>query len=134
MRPTVLAAIILIIFGFICLMGVMLALCKSRAMCCFSSLSLQADPSQDPRERERLKLERRLRILELKLSLKKFGNIKGDIKLQSGCSICFEEFEETASVRETPCRHLFHDACIIKWIKMKIEQPECPYCRTSLLI
>jgi hypothetical protein len=78
-------------------------------------------------------LERRLRLLELKLILKKFGAIKGENK-QSSCCICFEEFEETVSVRETPCKHLFHDNCILKWIKLKIDQPECPYCRSSLLM
>jgi hypothetical protein len=62
MRPTVLAAIVLIILGFICLMGVMLALCKSKAMCCFQSLSFDENSSLDTlaeeerRERERLKL------------------------------------------------------------------------------
>ena len=138
MRPTVLAAIVLIIVGFICLMGVMLALCKSRGMCCFTSLSVENNLSEENaeeirRERERLQLERRLRLLEMKLLIKKFGSIKSENK-QSSCCICFEEFDEQVSVRETPCKHLFHDKCIIKWIKLKIEQPECPYCRTSLIL
>ena len=135
MKPAVLAAIVLIIVGFVCLMGVMLALCKSRGMCCFNTNSL--DPSDEleatRQERDRLILERRLRILELKLSVKKFGTLKGDNK-QTSCCICFEEFEEAVSVRETPCKHLFHETCILKWIKLKIEQPECPYCRTSLIV
>jgi len=42
MKPTVLAAIILIITGFTCLMGVILALCKQRGMCCFGQFSFSS--------------------------------------------------------------------------------------------
>ena len=58
MRPTVLAAIILIILGFICLMGVMLALCKSKAMCCFGSISIDNSSQETLAEEERRERER----------------------------------------------------------------------------
>ena len=56
MKPTVLAAIVLIIVGFVCLMGVMLALCKSRGMCCFSTLSLDTSENTEDIRQERDRL------------------------------------------------------------------------------
>ncbi len=133
MKPIVIAAIILIITGFICLMGVILIWCKSRCLCGSPPPLTEEQQQDEQRERERQKTERRLRLLDIKLKIKKFGTIKGDNK-QTSCSICFEEFDESVDVRETPCKHLYHDPCIIKWIKLKIEDPECPFCRTSLII
>ena len=113
----------------------MIALCKSRGMCCFqSNVQGQLDTEsnnidiEERRERERLKMQRKMQKLEMKLHLQKYGAIKGENK-QISCSICLEEFEETTSVRQTQCNHLFHDQCLIRWIKLKIEQPECPYCK-----
>jgi len=75
-KTTVLVAIVLIVTGFVCLTGVMIAICKSRGMCCFSNGnendSQNTDPNaelEDRRERERLKLSRRLKNLEEKLIL-----------------------------------------------------------------
>ncbi len=64
----------------------------------------------------------------MKLYMAKYGAIKGENK-QTSCSICLEEFEEATNVRQTNCHHLSHDQCLIKWIKLKIEHPECPYCK-----
>jgi E3 ubiquitin-protein ligase DOA10 len=35
-------------------------------------------------------------------------------------------------VRETPCRHLFHDVCLLKWVEQKPEEPDCPFCRAAI--
>ena len=51
-------------------------------------------------------------MLEIKLALTKYGGIKGENK-QTQCSICFEDFAEETSVRETPCKHLFHNQCLM---------------------
>jgi len=33
------------------------------------------------------------------------------------CVICLENFTKGAKVRKIPtCRHIFHDACLMKWI------------------
>lgn len=75
-----------------------------------------------------------MRIFELKLKSTKFINIKTVNKMTS-CSICFEEFLEDTVVRETICKHLFHHACLVEWVKRKIDdKPDCPFCRTDLQI
>ena len=40
------------------------------------------------------------------------------------CSICFEEINENESV--TPCRHVFHAACLNLWLE---QSASCPLCR-----
>ena len=86
---------------------------------------------EEREEREREKVERRIRLMELKMKQLKFCNIKNENKLSS-CSICFEEFNDDAIVRETSCKHLFHNYCLMEWIKRKIDAPDCPYCRQEI--
>jgi hypothetical protein len=45
----------------------------------------------------------------------------------NSCSICLEKFKEDEQVKELSCKHLFHPACINKWLK---EKESCPTCRT----
>ncbi|KAG4200790.1 hypothetical protein ERO13_A05G235850v2 [Gossypium hirsutum] len=33
------------------------------------------------------------------------------------CAICLDEFSEGEKVVSMPCTHVFHDGCIIKWLK-----------------
>ena len=32
------------------------------------------------------------------------------------CPVCLLEFEERETVREMPCKHLFHAGCILPWL------------------
>lgn len=32
------------------------------------------------------------------------------------CPVCLLEFEEQETVREMPCKHLFHTGCILPWL------------------
>ena len=39
---------------------------------------------------------------------------------QESCAICVEDFEKATMIRETPCKHIFHDHCLMKWIETKL--------------
>lgn len=42
------------------------------------------------------------------------------------CAICLEDFEAKEMVMVTPCKHMFHEDCIVPWVK---GQGRCPVCR-----
>lgn len=44
----------------------------------------------------------------------------------SQCSICLENMEVGEEVRTLPCMHIFHRACIDKWVSMPGVFPKCP--------
>ena len=51
---------------------------------------------------------------------------------QTNCCICFEDFKDEASIKETSCLHIFHANCLKEWIKTKFEKPDCPTCRNEI--
>ncbi|KAJ9686068.1 hypothetical protein PVL29_015110 [Vitis rotundifolia] len=57
-------------------------------------------------------------------------NPKNYIKEDEGrerCAICLEDFE-IEEVLVTPCNHMFHEECIVPWVK---SNDQCPVCRFS---
>ncbi|KAG7634919.1 Zinc finger RING-type [Arabidopsis suecica] len=46
------------------------------------------------------------------------------------CSVCLEDFEPKETVMLTPCKHMFHEECIVPWLKTK---GQCPVCRFVIL-
>lgn len=42
------------------------------------------------------------------------------------CIICLEDFEAKEVVMVTPCNHMFHEDCILPWVK---SHGKCPVCR-----
>nr|GFC97908.1 zinc finger, RING/FYVE/PHD-type [Tanacetum cinerariifolium] len=44
------------------------------------------------------------------------------------CVICLEDFEPKEVVTVTPCNHIFHEDCILPWVK---SHGRCPVCRFS---
>lgn len=46
------------------------------------------------------------------------------------CPICFEEFQDGEPIKRTPCRHLFHEQCLGKWLTDYGKL--CPLCRENL--
>lgn len=47
----------------------------------------------------------------------------------SECSICLDELEVGEPAIRLPCGHLFHEGCILDWLK---KSNECPVCRFEL--
>jgi len=45
------------------------------------------------------------------------------------CSICKDEFSLDETVTQLPCRHVFHNDCVVRWLKM---HNQCPVCRFEL--
>ncbi|KAL8267766.1 hypothetical protein R6Q59_001564 [Mikania micrantha] len=42
------------------------------------------------------------------------------------CVVCLDDFHPREMVTLTPCNHMFHDKCIVPWIK---SHGKCPVCR-----
>ncbi|KAL2937461.1 E3 ubiquitin-protein ligase RZF1 [Bienertia sinuspersici] len=47
---------------------------------------------------------------------------------RKSCAVCLEDFEAREEVMLTPCNHMFHEECIVPWVK---NHGQCPVCRTS---
>ncbi|KAL4573328.1 hypothetical protein LXL04_020129 [Taraxacum kok-saghyz] len=42
------------------------------------------------------------------------------------CAVCLDDFEPGEIVTLTPCRHMFHENCIVPWVT---SNGQCPVCR-----
>ncbi|CAN1135257.1 Putative RING-H2 finger protein ATL53 [Linum perenne] len=50
---------------------------------------------------------------------------------EATCSVCLSDFNEGEPVRALPiCSHVFHVACIDRWL---LSHPNCPVCRANTL-
>lgn len=55
-------------------------------------------------------------------------NKEGD-EDDKNCAICLEDFEPRQVVMLTPCSHMFHEECIVPWVKC---HGQCPVCRFAI--
>ncbi|KAF0698204.1 Aste57867_11189 [Aphanomyces stellatus] len=46
-----------------------------------------------------------------------------------GCSICLVDFSENEVLRQLPCGHTYHPACIDEWL---VKSPACPLCKRDV--
>lgn len=49
--------------------------------------------------------------------------------IEDTCSVCLCDFEKEEELKKLPCRHVFHEACIMKWLE---NHSTCPICKSSL--
>lgn len=45
------------------------------------------------------------------------------------CAVCIDGFEKGIEVKQMPCKHVFHDYCILPWLEL---HNSCPVCRFEL--
>lgn len=60
-----------------------------------------------------------------KINLSENIDVNGDVKEKNQCCICLEDLEQVSIM--THCRHIFHNNCIISWLKVSYKCPLCRY-------
>ena len=45
------------------------------------------------------------------------------------CAVCLETFHKDTVIYKLPCKHIFHQKCLIPWLERKCD---CPNCKMDL--
>lgn len=88
------------------------------------------DPIAAQRILEQQKRQK-LTLISKLLPKLKYGKVEHK-ENQDNCAICVEDFAPSTMIRQTPCKHIFHDHCVMKWVETKIDSPDCPFCRAEI--
>lgn len=46
------------------------------------------------------------------------------------CAICTMKIEENSLIYDIPCKHVFHDGCLGRWLQVR---NSCPTCRNPAI-
>ena len=130
--------ILIMVLLFCCLVAMLLLICKRRGCCCFSTtiavIDIRDRRNVNPSRLNQFeRLEQKLDMIYRRLDKRQFERDKQQEKAQC-CAICIDDFKDKENVRETPCKHIFHEKCIMEWVKTKIEEPTCPQCRQEIAV
>lgn len=75
------------------------------------------------------KIMQRLSLYYREKNVKNSSNEKETDEDGKNCAICLEDFEPRQIVMLTPCNHMFHEECIVPWVK---SHGQCPVCRFAI--
>ena len=125
-------------FGLLCCCASFCIFCKYRPkpVNAIDDENLIGDRVHDPVAAQRImeqQNKQKLTLIGKQLPRKKYSNTAYK-ENQESCAICVEEFLPATMIRETPCKHIFHDHCVMKWVETKLTAPDCPFCRAEISI
>ena len=84
---------------------------------------------------ELLALEERIGNVNNGLNDEQIKKLKRDYfdkkKYNDLCIICQNNFKDKEKVLVIPCKHCFHEDCIVPWLKNK---KQCPFCKSEVVV
>ena len=97
--------------------------------------STNSNTSSDSEHEVEARVPSTRKFIEKKLSEKEIESIETikiteeQIKKNLEFSVCLEDYKLRENVNKLSCSHLFHNKCVIPWLKL---HGTCPVCRESL--
>jgi len=90
--------------------------------------AFRSAPLGAPNRRE---APRRLTLEQVQELVPEVNSLEIDVEAAEICSICLDEYSPCERLSELPCGHVFHSACVCKWLTER--SSTCPLCKTDLM-